>query len=76
MTAKVEILIDELKDILIVPIQAIVNNDGKKTCYIRNSRNTTKCEVETGQFNDSFVEITKGLNEGDRVVLNPPRVYE
>ncbi len=75
MTAKVEILIDKLEDILIVPIQAIVNNDGKKICYIRNSSTNTKCEVETGQFNDSFVEITKGLNEGDSVVLNPPRVY-
>lgn len=76
MTAKVEILIDKLEDILIVPIQAVVNKEGKKICYIRNSSNTTECEVETGQFNDSFVEITKGLNEGDRVVLNPPRVYE
>lgn len=76
MTAKVEILIDKLEDILIVPIQAIVNKEGKKICYIRNSSNTTEREVETGQFNDSFVEITKGLNEGDRVVLNPPRVYE
>jgi multidrug efflux pump subunit AcrA (membrane-fusion protein) len=75
MTAKVEILIGKLEDILIVPIQAIVNKDGKKTCYIRNSSNTVKCEVETGQFNDSFVEITKGLNEGDCVLLSPPRVY-
>jgi HlyD family secretion protein len=76
MTAKVEILIDKLNDILIIPIQAIVNKEGKKVCYIRNSGNTTERQVETGQFNDSFVEIPKGLNEGDRVVLNPPNIYE
>ncbi|MHC4359854.1 MAG: efflux RND transporter periplasmic adaptor subunit [Planctomycetota bacterium] len=76
MTAKVEIIIDELENVLIVPVQAVVNKEGKKVCYIKNSNDTLECEVETGQFNDSFVEITKGLAEGDRVLLNPPRAYE
>jgi RND family efflux transporter MFP subunit len=77
MTAKVEIIIDKLEDVLIVPVQAVVNKEGKKVCYIKNSSgDTLECEVETGQFNDSFVEITKGLTKGDRVLLNPPRTYE
>ena len=76
MTAKVEILIDKLEDVFIVPIQAVMNKEGRKICYIRNSSDTTEREVETGQFNESFVEITKGLDRGDRVVLTPPRVYE
>jgi hypothetical protein len=32
--------------------------------------------VQTGLFNDSFVEIKSGLDEGQRVLLNPPRWSE
>jgi len=76
MTAKVEIIIEELKDVLSVPIQAVVNRGGKKLCYVENSKNPREREVETGAFNDSFVEIKKGLSEGDKVLLNPPRITE
>ncbi|MCX5635058.1 MAG: efflux RND transporter periplasmic adaptor subunit [Planctomycetota bacterium] len=76
MTAKVEIIIEELKDVLSVPIQAVVNRGGKKLCYVENSKNPREREVETGAFNDSFVEIKKGLSEGDKVLLNPPRIAE
>ena len=76
MTAKVEIIIEELKDVLSVPIQVVVNRGGKKLCYVENSKNPREREVETGAFNDSFVEIKKGLSEGDKVLLNPPRIAE
>jgi len=33
-------------------------------------------EVETGLFNDNFVEIKSGLTEGEQVMLNPPRWTE
>jgi HlyD family secretion protein len=32
-----------------------------------------KREVETGLFNENFVEIKSGLNEGEKVLLNPPK---
>ena len=35
-----------------------------------------KREVETGSFNNDFVEIKSGLVEGDKVLLNPPRLGE
>lgn len=76
MTAKVEIIIEELKDVISVPIQVVVNRGGKKLCYVENSKNPREREVETGAFNDSFVEIKKGLSEGDKVLLNPPRIAE
>jgi len=30
--------------------------------------------VETGEFNDKFIEIRSGLKEDERVLLRPPRV--
>jgi len=31
-------------------------------------------EVQTGEFNDDFIEVRKGLSEGERVLLNPPDI--
>jgi HlyD family secretion protein len=76
MSAKVEILINELKDVLSVPIQSVINVEGKKICYISKGSKTEMREVETGLFNDNHVEIKKGLEEGDKVLLNPPRPAE
>ncbi|MBN1805125.1 MAG: efflux RND transporter periplasmic adaptor subunit [Sedimentisphaerales bacterium] len=73
MTGKVKILINELKDVLYVPIQSVVTVDGKEVCYVKKDGDTEKREVETGLFNDNFVEIKSGLAEGEKVLLNPPR---
>ena len=76
MTAKVEIMIEELPNIISVPVQSVVNREGKKVCYILKNNGPEPCGVETGAFNASFVEIKSGLNEGDKVMLNPPRITE
>jgi len=76
MTAKVEIIINELKDVISVPIQTVLNSRGKKVCFVLNGSTHEQRQVETGAFNDSFVEIKSGLAEGDKVLLNPPRLTD
>jgi HlyD family secretion protein len=75
MTGKVTVIIDELQDVLYVPIQAVVTVEDKKICYVAGSP-AEKREVETGLFNDNFVEIKSGLAEGEKVLLNPPKWTE
>jgi RND family efflux transporter MFP subunit len=72
MTGKVEVIIDELHDVLYVPIQSVVTVGNDKVCYVAGSP-AQRREVETGLFNDNFVEVKSGLQEGERVLLNPPR---
>jgi HlyD family secretion protein len=76
MSAKVEIIIDQLQNVLIVPIQAVITQEGKKVCYCLTRSELEKREVETGAFNNDFVEIKSGLAEGEKVLLNPPRPGE
>jgi len=76
MTGKVEVFIDKLQDVLYVPIQSVVTVDEKEMCYVKAGRSAEKREVETGLFNDNFVEIKSGLTEGEKVLLNPPRWTE
>jgi HlyD family secretion protein len=76
MTAKVEVIIDQLHDVLSVPIQSVVTQEGEKVCYVMANNGPEKRTVETGLFNDNFVEIKSGLTQGEKVLLNPPRVTE
>lgn len=76
MTGKVEVIIDELHDVLYVPIQSVVTVEEMKICYVMASSRVERREVETGLFNDDFVEIKSGLTKGEKVLLNPPRWTE
>jgi RND family efflux transporter MFP subunit len=71
MSAKIEIMVDRLDDVVYVPIQAVTPIEGKRVCYVLNGKPEPR-EVEVGQFNDEFIEIQKGLKEGERVLLRPP----
>jgi len=76
MSAKVEILVDQLDDVLIVPVLAVAIREGKKLCYVMASDTPQPRAVSTGAFNDTFVEIISGLEEGEQVLLNPPLLFE
>ncbi len=72
MSAKVEIIVARLKDVLSVPIQAVSMREGKEVCYVVHGREVKAVPVEVGMSNDKFVEIKKGLKEGEKVLLLPP----
>jgi RND family efflux transporter MFP subunit len=76
MSARVKILVDDISDALVVPIQVVANRGGKKICFVTNGGKTLEREVKTGLFNDTYVQILDGLKEGENVLLNPPRITE
>lgn len=76
MSAKVEILVEQLDDVIIVPVQVVANQAGKKVCYCLTPQGPRQQEVKTGAFNDTFVEIVEGLRAGEEVLLNPPRLID
>jgi len=76
MSAKLEIIIDQLEDVLAVPIQAVASRWGEKLCYVVTPTGLEARPVEVGQFNASFIEIKGGLAEGEVISLVPPRLEE
>jgi len=76
MSCKVQILVEQLEDVIIVPIQVVSNRAGKKVCYVMTSKGHQERVVRTGLFNDTFVEIIEGLEVGEEVMLNPPLFSE
>lgn len=71
MTAVVEILVDRLEGVLGIPVQAVVQENKQTWCYVENDRSVERREVQLGQTNNMYVEVTEGLTVGDRIVLNP-----
>jgi multidrug resistance efflux pump len=75
MSAKVEILVERLDDVIIVPVQVVANRGGKKVCFVLTAEGKQEeREIQTGAFDDTFVQIVEGLEEGENVLLNPKRV--
>ena len=68
MSAKVEILVSRLQDVIYAPLQAITENNGKHYCQVINGISERR-EVEVGEFNDEFIEIKRGLQAGEKVSL-------
>ncbi len=74
MTAECEILIDHRKNVLTIPVAAVVEQRGGYFAWIREGQSFEKRPLVIGETNDQFVEVKDGLVEGMDVVLNPRAV--
>ena len=71
MTAEVNILVQEIDDALQVPIEAVVERNGRFFCAIPVSENKLKTqEIQVGDANETDLIITSGLKAGQQLVLN------
>jgi multidrug efflux pump subunit AcrA (membrane-fusion protein) len=71
MSATVRILVDEKKNVLRIPIQAVLGLRGKRLCFVKRGEGFAPHELVLGVSNDTYVEVKEGLKEGEEVVLNP-----
>jgi RND family efflux transporter MFP subunit len=76
MTAVVDIHVAVLKDVLSVPVQAVVQVRGESWCYVSKGRGVERRTILLGATNDRFVEVRGGLETGELVVLNPSAILE
>jgi membrane fusion protein, macrolide-specific efflux system len=76
MTADVRIHIEKKANVISLPIEAVVKENGKqfvsKVVALPNGKQKTdKVEVAVGARNDREIEIQKGISEGDKVLIKP-----
>ncbi len=70
ITAKAEILVAELNDVLAVPVQAVFSKAGKSYVFAeRGDDQPEPVEVQLGLASAEYVEIHQGLQPGQRVFL-------
>ena len=75
MTAQVRIVLDTAKDVLMVPVAALGPRNADESFPVRvlDAQGHAKVrDVQAGINNNVKVQITKGLEEGDKVVIGDP----
>jgi hypothetical protein len=73
MNAKVEVIIQQLADVMYVPVQSIEVENDQHYCYVEAGGKLDRREITTGAFNDDFIEVRQGLTPGDLVALSLPK---
>ncbi|MBS3946735.1 MAG: efflux RND transporter periplasmic adaptor subunit, partial [Dethiobacter sp.] len=70
MTVEAEILVESLRDILLVPIEAVISQGGRNTVYVLTGDGETRpVQVQTGANDRSRIQIVSGLNEGQQILI-------
>ncbi len=74
MVARVSVTISQSQNVLTLPLSAIrTDKTGKYVVVINANGQTGNVPITTGNTGDDRVEITSGLNEGDKVVVAQPK---
>jgi len=73
MTVAVSIVVEEKKDVLLIPNRAVRLMDGERVVYILVNGQPEPVEITLGSSSDIQSELIGGdLEEGDEIILNPP----
>ncbi|MDI6825509.1 MAG: efflux RND transporter periplasmic adaptor subunit [Bacillota bacterium] len=68
MTANVSIFVGEKKDVLLIPIEAVFEEDGEAKVEILTDQGPQTVPVKIGLCNDRWAEVVAGLEEGQLVI--------
>lgn len=72
MTADVEIEVEERKNAVFVPLEAVFNRGGRSVAYVASYGRIEARDLLLGPSNRDFVVVESGLRRGERVCLRDP----
>ena len=73
MTAAVNIVVEEMNDVILVPNRAVRLVDNERVVYLLVDGQPVKKEIRLGSSSDTMSVVAVGdIKEGDQVILNPP----
>jgi HlyD family secretion protein len=77
LTAAVNIIVEHLEDVLLVPNRAVRFREGDRVVYVLRGGEPLPVRVELGASSELYSQVLAGdLQEGDQVILNPPSEFE
>jgi len=72
MSCQAEIIIDQFDNATYVPVQAVIQQNGKPTVYVARDNRFIVRQVKIGMDNNRMVHVLEGLQPGENVLLAPP----
>jgi len=75
MTAAVNIVVQEVKDVILIPNRAVRLVDAERVVYVLENGVPVQVKIQLGSSSDTLSVLVGGdLKEGDEIILNPPSV--
>ncbi len=71
MTAKCKVIVVHLTDVLTIPVAAVINQRQQYVCWVATEQGAQRRPLVLGSANEEIVEVKDGVNEGERIILNP-----
>lgn len=68
MFGRVRIVYDTRDNALMIPKEAVMNEDGSSSVYVLNDKLVFRRAIQTGYVNGANIEVVSGLQDGDSVV--------
>lgn len=72
MSCKAEIIVAQYKDVVYIPVQAVLRVGGEPTVYVVKNGSIEERKVEVGLDDNRMIRIISGLDEGEVVSMIPP----
>ncbi|MEA4916112.1 efflux RND transporter periplasmic adaptor subunit [Proteiniphilum sp.] len=76
LTVSCRIIIDQIDDVLYIPLDAVRAEGDKSFVYKKSGSGYDKVEIEVGQNNSDYVVVVDGLKQGDEIALVDPFAVE
>ena len=76
MSANVNFMMDERKDVLTLPINAIKKTGGRSFAFVMENGKVKAAQVKTGLENTENLELISGLAEGQEVVIPTAKIAQ
>jgi HlyD family secretion protein len=77
MTAAVNIIVEQLEEVVLVPNRAVRLRDGNRVVYVLRSEVPEPVTVTLGASSEVYSQLLEGdLRLGDQIILNPPTEFE
>ncbi len=73
MFARLNVVVGGGDSVVTVPVASVITADSEEFVFVERGAGFARVGVVTGVRNDEFVEIKRGLKEGDRVVTEGKR---
>ncbi len=70
MFVKAEIVVESHADVVLVPRELVLMRGNREVVFVEESARAQMREIETGLEDEKFVEVLKGVDEGERLITS------
>lgn len=74
LTASCKIRIQEIPDVLYIPLEALFRDQADEFVYVKTSSGFRKQNVKTGASNTDFKVVTEGLSGDEELAMSDPQI--